>query len=218
MSLLTTGTKLIISSGWKDHMDLIVQASTADYRLTEGLCGSFDGNKENDFVHKGTQYMSCPNSHGDDARTDEAIEFGKSWRYTLCSKILYQHNDLSNKMIAVTTFIKCICILINFSLFRIKEMGLPSLLNPVVLNISGDHLCQCNCDLRENKDNCGREDVAVCKPEAFTTRCEQSRFKPHLQQMCESSRKRRSVEGHKDDYSNLERQPSEDLPDLGSYV
>ena len=198
-------------------MDLTIQASTADYYLTEGLCGSFDGNKDNDFVHKGTQYMRCPNSHGDTARTDKAIEFGKSWRYTICSNIPYQHNDLSNKMIAVTTFIKCICILINFPLFRIKEMGLPSLLNLVVLTFSGDHLCQCNCDLPENKGTC-REDVAVCKPEAFTTRCEQSKFKPHLRQMCESSRKRRSIEGHKDDYSNLERQPSEYLPDLGLYV
>ena len=97
-------------------------------------------------------------------------------------------------------------------------MGLPSLFNPVVLTISGDHLCQCHCDLPENKDNCGREDVAVCEPEAFTTHCELSKFRPHLRQMCESSKKRRSVEGHADDYSNLERPPTEDLPDLGLYV
>ena len=81
MSLLTTGTKLKITSGWKDHMDLIVQPSNADYRLTEGLCGNFDGNKDNDFLHDGRQYMKCPHSWGEDARTGKAIEFGKSWRY-----------------------------------------------------------------------------------------------------------------------------------------
>ena len=105
----------------------------------------------------------------------------------------------------------------HFLLLRIKEMGMPSLLNPVVLGVSGDHLCQCHCDLPENKHAC-RGDVAVCKPEAFTTRCQPSKFKPHLRQMCESSRRRRSVEGHKDDFSDLRRPPSEDLPDLGLYV
>ena len=87
-------------------------------------------------------------------------------------------------------------------------MGLPSLLNPAALNISGDHLCQCHPE----------NGYAVCKPEAFTTSCKPSKFKPHLKQICKSSRKRRSVQGHKDDYSDLERPPSEDLPDLGLYA
>ena len=99
MNLLTTGTKLNIHvSG--NHLNLYVQASVADYRLTEGLCGSFDGNKDNDFLHKGIQYMQCPDSWQDDARTDKAIEFGKSWRY---SNIHNEHDDFyifSNKMIA----------------------------------------------------------------------------------------------------------------------
>ena len=107
----------------------------------------------------------------------------------------------------------------NILLLRINEMGLPSLLNKVVLSISGDHLCQCHCDIQENIDlGICREGVAECKPEAFITSCQESKFRPHLRQMCESSRRRRSVEGHKDDYSNLERPPSEDLPDLGLYV
>ena len=88
VSLLTTGTKLIINVAWKGLLELTVQASTADYRLTEGLCGSFDGDKYNDFLHKGRQYMSCPNSHGDKARTEKAIEFGKSWRYKFFKKLL----------------------------------------------------------------------------------------------------------------------------------
>ena len=83
MSLLTTRTKLIISSGFREHLDFTIQASTADYRSTEGLCGNFDRNKDNDFLHNNTQYMLCPDSNGDDARTDPAIEFGKSWRYNL---------------------------------------------------------------------------------------------------------------------------------------
>ena len=63
-------------------MNLFVQASVADYGFTEGLCGSFDGDEDNDFLHNGIQYITkCPDSWGDEARTDEAIEFGKSWRY-----------------------------------------------------------------------------------------------------------------------------------------
>ena len=100
-------------------------------------------------------------------------------------------------------------------LFRISEMGSPSLLNPVVLTISGDNLCQCHCDL--NKQNCDNQ-VAVCEPEAYVTSCQPNKFKPHLRQRCESSRKRRAVEDHKDDYSDLERPPYKELPDLDIFV
>ena len=89
MSLLTTGTSLSIHA-WGSYLDLYIQASADDYSFTEGLCGSFDGNKDNDFIHNETTYMTCPNSWGEDARTPQAAEFGKSWRYESVVKIFYK--------------------------------------------------------------------------------------------------------------------------------
>ena len=49
---MPSGNK-VLGSVWSTHMDLLIYVS--ERMPTEGLCGSFDGNPDNDIVVRGTE-------------------------------------------------------------------------------------------------------------------------------------------------------------------
>ncbi|XP_056005498.1 uncharacterized protein LOC130050218 isoform X3 [Ostrea edulis] len=74
--ILPTGAKVIVMNGWvilgRRFLNVKVVASTLDYNNTEGLCGTFDGNRTNDFTKRdGTVYVK-------DGK--QPNEFSLSWR------------------------------------------------------------------------------------------------------------------------------------------
>jgi hypothetical protein len=57
-------------------MDIDIYLSAKDFHNTDGLCGYFDGDRNNDFRHRNGSQSSTSNDYY--GYTD----FIKSWRYT----------------------------------------------------------------------------------------------------------------------------------------
>ncbi|XP_062583645.1 uncharacterized protein LOC134245369, partial [Saccostrea cucullata] len=83
--ILPTGTKVLILDGWvirgSQFINVKIVASTADYNNTEGLCGTFDGDKTNELTtRQGTIYRGA---------SRKPNEFSLSWRVPV-DESLYQ--------------------------------------------------------------------------------------------------------------------------------
>ncbi|XP_029649426.2 uncharacterized protein LOC115223143 [Octopus sinensis] len=73
--VLPIGTSVIVEkskSGRSNYINVWVQASPIDYKNTEGLCGNFDGIKDNDYVTPDSKVLSI--------KSKQPNKFSESWR------------------------------------------------------------------------------------------------------------------------------------------
>ena len=81
---LPTGAYIDFNVG-DNWVNIFLHGSSDDYKSTLGLCGTFDGNPNNDFLFPDERTYTTPRAHETCGNSSDVCRFAEAWRQVAAS-------------------------------------------------------------------------------------------------------------------------------------